>query len=151
MPKEFSYRTTEGAIVPYEQVKSIKLPNNFLNHIDKISDKNPYALMIFEISTKNTHLIPYSNNEALKIIMNVEALSPDFGLELGVKFGKHNVKTKYSTGLCFTDHSCSWEGYIDPQLLKVSQKEFKNDLAEISGIGKNNVYLEEICTQPVQS
>ncbi|GAG53464.1 unnamed protein product, partial [marine sediment metagenome] len=64
---------------------------------------------------------------------------PDFLQELGVVFMRSKIKTLYSTGLCFTQDSCTYEGYLDSSDLTISQEQLKDELSEIKGVSKVDI------------
>ncbi|MFX0209682.1 MAG: hypothetical protein ACFFDT_27120, partial [Candidatus Hodarchaeota archaeon] len=82
---------------------------------------------------------PTTSPEVVKVAIEIGELSPDFLQELGVVFMRSKIKTLYSTGLCFTQDSCTYEGYLDSSDLTISQEQLKDELAEIKGVSKVDI------------
>ena len=118
----------------------IQLPSEFLEAL-RPDGKNT-ALMILAPNTKIIRLIPTSSNKVIKVGINIQKLSPDFLRKMGSIFIKLNIKTLYSTGLCFTQDACVYEGYIDStELVDVTLDEVKDELNKIEGV--SSVEIDE--------
>ncbi len=128
---------TIAKMVSLEESKPIELPETFLEMLrPKDADGSPHAVMILAPSTKIIRIIPTKSPKVIKVAIEIGELSPDFLQELGIVFMKSKIKTLYSTGLCFTQESCVYEGYIDSQDVTISYEELKNQLEEIKGVSK---------------
>ena len=124
---------TIATMTKLDPEQPIQLPQEFLEAL-KPDGKNS-ALMILAPNTKIIRLIPTSSNEVVKVGINIQKLSPDFLRKMGSIFIKLNIKTLYSTGLCFTQDACVYEGYIDSTELKdVSLDEITEELGKIEGV-----------------
>jgi hypothetical protein len=105
---------TIAKMVKLEAEKPIELPEEFLSAL--------------------------STNEVAKININIGKLSPDFLRKMGSIFIRLGIKTLYSTGLCFTQSACVYEGYIDSDELKeVSIDQIKDELERIEGVSSVEV------------
>ncbi len=124
---------TIATMTKLDPEQPIQLPQEFLEAL-KPDGKNS-ALMILAPNTKIIRLIPTSSNEVVKVGINIQKLSPDFLRKMGSIFIKLNIKTLYSTGLCFTQDACVYEGYIDSTELKdVSLDDITGELGKIEGV-----------------
>jgi hypothetical protein len=80
-------------------------------------------------------LIPTASNKVIKVNINIGKLSPDFLRQMGSIFIRLGIKTLYSTGLCFTQETCVYEGYIDSvELEDISVDTIKKEFIEIEGV-----------------
>lgn len=124
---------TIAQMVKLEQDKPIELPEAFLAALKP--DNKTYAVLILAPNTRIIRIIPTSSNEVAKININIGKLSPDFLRKMGSIFIRLGIKTLYSTGLCFTQSACVYEGYIDSEELKeVSIDKIKEELERIEGV-----------------
>jgi hypothetical protein len=98
--------------------------------------------MILGTGTKVIRIIPTKSPIVLKLVIQIGQLSPYFLQELGVIFLKDKIATLYSTGLCFTQETCVYEGFIDAKDLKVTPEQLRQDTKAISGV--TQVTLEEL-------
>ncbi|MCG3219686.1 MAG: hypothetical protein H7643_11920 [Candidatus Heimdallarchaeota archaeon] len=72
--------------------------------------------------------------------INIGKLSPDFLRQMGSIFIRLGIKTLYSTGLCFTQDSCVYEGYIDSiELENVTKDEIKEEFIGIEGVSSVDI------------
>ncbi|MHA1989490.1 MAG: hypothetical protein ACW981_05260, partial [Candidatus Hodarchaeales archaeon] len=109
----------------------------------KPKDGASSAVMILAPSTKIIRIIPSKSDKVIKVSIEIGELSPDFLQELGVVFMRSKIKTLYSTGLCFTQETCLYEGYVDKSDLKeVTEDNLKTELQNIKGV--SSVVLEEL-------
>jgi len=101
--------------------------------------------MILAPSTKIIRIIPTTSEKVYKVGIEIGKLSPDFLKKMGSLFMKAGIKTLYSTGLCFTQESCVYEGYIDSKEFKnVNMETIKEELADIDGVSKVDISVLEI-------
>ncbi|MCK5050041.1 MAG: hypothetical protein KAR35_11775, partial [Candidatus Heimdallarchaeota archaeon] len=81
-----------------------------------------------------------ASNEVIKVKINIGKLSPDFLRQMGSIFIRLGIKTLYSTGLCFTQDSCVYEGYIDSiELENVTKDEIKEEFIGIEGVSSVDI------------
>ncbi len=129
---------TIAKVTKLEAEKPIELPEEFLAAL-KPDGKN-YAVMILAPNTRIIRIIPTETDTAIKISINIGKLSPDFLRKMGSIFIRLGIKTLYSTGLCFTQSACVYEGYIDSDELKeVSIETIKEELERIEGVASVDV------------
>ena len=127
---------TIAKMIQLEKSKTITLPADFLETIRPKDVDESSAVMILAPSTKIIRIIPTKSNEVVKVAIEIGELSPDFLQELGVVFMRNKIKTLYSTGLCFTQESCTYEGYLDSSDLNITQDRLQEELSEIKGVSK---------------
>jgi len=122
----------------------ISLPADFLETL-RPKDGSSSAVMILAPSTKIIRIIPSKSAVVIKVSIEIGELSPDFLQELGVVFMRSKIKTLYSTGLCFTQDTCLYEGYIDRiDLKEITEDNLKNELSSIKGVSKVDLSELEI-------
>ena len=127
---------TIAKMIQIQESKPISLPADFLDTIRPKDVEESSAVMILSPSTKIIRIIPTKSPEVVKVAIEIGELSPDFLQELGVVFMRNKIKTLYSTGLCFTQDSCTYEGYMDSSDLTISQEQLRDELAKIKGVSK---------------
>ncbi len=124
---------TIAKVTKLEADQPIELPEEFLAAL-KPDGKN-FAVMILAPNTRIIRIIPTETNEVCKVSINIGKLSPDFLRKMGSIFIRLGIKTLYSTGLCFTQSSCVYEGYIDSEeLVDVTIDKIKEELERIEGV-----------------
>ena len=133
-----SNSVTIAKMVSLDETKPIQLPTEFLNTL-RPADGGSHAVMILAPSTKIIRIIPAKSDTVVKVSIEIGELSPDFLQELGVVFMRSKIKTLYSTGLCFTQETCVYEGYIDSVDINLSDDKLKSELKNIKGVSKVNV------------
>jgi hypothetical protein len=137
-----SNSVTIAKMISLNESAPISLPADFLETL-KPKDGASSAVMILAPSTKIIRIIPSKSDKVIKVSIEIGELSPDFLQELGVVFMRSKIKTLYSTGLCFTQETCLYEGYVDKSDLKeVTEDNLKTELQNIKGVSK--VLLEEL-------
>lgn len=124
---------TIAKMVSLDETKPIQLPAEFLETL-KPADGGSHAVMILAPSTKIIRIIPAKSDTVVKVSIEIGELSPDFLQELGVVFMRSKIKTLYSTGLCFTQETCVYEGYIDTVDINLPEDQLKGDLQNIKGV-----------------
>ncbi|MFX1538544.1 MAG: hypothetical protein ACFFDI_30500 [Promethearchaeota archaeon] len=138
-----SSNVTIARMVSLESEKPIQLPADFLETLRPKDDSTTSAVMILAPSTKIIRIIPTKSGKVLKVAIEIGELSPDFLQELGVVFMRRKIKTLYSTGLCFTQDTCVYEGYIDTTDITFPESELKSDLEGIKGVSKVDIIMLE--------
>lgn len=113
--------------------KAFGLPKEFIDAIKP--SETDQAVIILAPNTRTIRIIPTVSQEVVKFNINIEKLSPDFLRRMGTIFSDFGVNTLYSTGLCFTQNVCVYEGYIDTKELQdVSIDTIKNEIESIDGV-----------------
>ena len=130
---------TIAKMIQIQESKPISLPADFLETIRPKDVEESSAVMILAPSTKIIRIIPTKSPKVVKLAIEIGELSPDFLQELGVVFMRGKIRTLYSTGLCFTQDSCTYEGYMDSSDLTISQEQLRDELAEIKGVRKVDI------------
>jgi hypothetical protein len=51
------------------------------------------------------------------------------------------IKTLYSAGLCFTQETCVYEGYIDASDVHLPEEQLEREFSSIKGVAKVNIDL----------
>ncbi len=121
-----------------------KLPHEFLEYL--IDENIEFAIVIYATSTKTIRLIPTQSGKVVKLTIQISELTPGFLDQLGTVLTVYKVETLYSSGICFTEDSCQYEGYIDHVDMKATSIDtLKNELKNIKGI--SSVYLEVISAE----
>ncbi len=116
------------------------LPREFLKLLKM--DSGEYAILVFAVSTQTIRLIPTKSEQVVKIIIKIGDLTPGFLDKLGRVLATYKVDTLYSSGICFTEESCVYEGYIDrSELTSTSLDQLESKLSEISGISSVNLSI----------
>ncbi|MCE7744022.1 MAG: hypothetical protein GPJ52_02685 [Candidatus Heimdallarchaeota archaeon] len=134
---------TVAKMCKLEVGQPIQLPQTFLDALKP--EEGNYAVMILAPSTKIIRIIPTTSEKVYKVGIEIGKLSPDFLKKMGSLFMKAGIKTLYSTGLCFTQESCVYEGYIDSKEFKnVNMETIKEELADIDGVSKVDISVLEI-------
>jgi len=130
---------TIAKMIQLQESKPISLPADFLETLRPKDVEESSAVMILAPSTKIIRIIPTKSPEVVKVAIEIGELSPDFLQELGVVFMRSKIKTLYSTGLCFTQDSCTYEGYLDSSDLTISRDQLQDELKEIKGVSKVDI------------
>ena len=131
-----SNSVTIAKMISLNESQPITLPSDFLETL-KPKDGSSSAVMILAPSTKIIRIIPCKSNSVIKVSIEIGELSPDFLQELGVVFMRSKIKTLYSTGLCFTQETCLYEGYIDKSdIIEITEDALRSELQSIKGVSK---------------
>ena len=134
---------TVAKMCKLEVGQPIQLPQTFLDALKP--EEGNYAVMILAPSTKIIRIIPTTSDKVYKVGIEIGKLSPDFLKKMGSLFMKAGINTLYSTGLCFTQESCVYEGYIDSKEFKnVNMETIKEELTDIDGVSKVDISVLEI-------
>jgi hypothetical protein len=126
---------TIAKMIQLYEPEPIFLPSEFLDSISTTSD-GEYAIMILVPSSKILQIIPTKNPEVIKLTIEISDLSPDFLQRLAMIFMKNKVKTHYSSGLCFTQDNCFYEGYFDLSVLAIPQEQLRDEIKVLKGVNK---------------
>lgn len=117
-----------------------KLPREFLELLKL--DSNEHAILVFAVSTQTIRLIPTKSDQVVKIVIEIGDLTPGFLDRLGRVLASYKVDTLYSSGICFTEESCIYEGYIDrSELTPTPLDQLESKLSEINGISSVNLSI----------
>lgn len=128
---------TIAKVTKLDTDKAFGLPKEFIDAIKP--SESDQAVIILAPNTRTIRIIPTISQEVIKFNINIEKLSPDFLRRMGTIFSDFGVKTLYSTGLCFTQNVCVYEGYIDTtELQDVSIDTIKNEIEGIDGVASVN-------------
>lgn len=125
---------TLGKIIEISDDKTFTLPNEFLEALKTKDGKNDFSLVVATPSIKKIEFQKIKSDEVIKIDLEIGEPTPDFLQELGKVFTKYEIKTIYSTGLCFTPTICRYECYIDAPGRTISQEQLKGELEKIADI-----------------
>ena len=118
---------THGMMVDLNKNENIPLSQDFINTLE--IDQDRAVLVVFSPKTSVIKILPTRSSDVVKIGIDIGKLGPNFLRHMGSLFAKWDFKTLYSTGLCFTQESCVYEGYIDSSDIE------RNDLTVESIIG----------------
>ena len=124
---------TIAKMIEISMKSQTKLPPEFLEYL--IDENIGFAIVIYATSTKTIRLIPTQSGKVVKLTIQISELTPGFLDRLGIVLTDYKVDTLYSSGICFTEDSCQYEGYIDHADMKdTSIDPLKNELQNIKGI-----------------
>jgi len=113
--------------------KAIKLSKELLGALKP--EAGNYAVIILTPNTKIIRIIPTSTNKVYKIGIDIGRLTPDFLRKIGNLFLKMGLKALYSTGLCFVEEKCVFDGYIDAEEFeKIDVELLKKEVMAVEGI-----------------
>ena len=114
------------------------LSGNFLETFRPKNAEKYSAVMILAPSTKIIRIIPTKSSMVKKLVIEYYTRKRGFLQELGIVFGRNNIKTLYSTGICIHDPPCNdimpFEGYIDSNDLPISEDQLKSELLAMPSI-----------------
>ncbi|MBK5112501.1 MAG: hypothetical protein KGD59_01455 [Candidatus Heimdallarchaeota archaeon] len=126
-------KITIAKMLKLEPMKSVQLTSEFLEALKP--EAGNYAVIILTPNTKIIRIIPTSTNKAYKIAIDIGKLTPDFLRRIGNLFLKLGVKALYSTGLCFMEEKCVFDGYIDSEEFdKIDVENLKAEIMAVEGI-----------------
>ena len=126
------------------------LSGDFLETFRPKNAEESSAVMILAPSTKIIRIIPTKSSMVKKLVIEYYTRKRGFLQEIGIVFGRNNIKTLYSTGICTHDPPCNdimqFEGYIDSNDLPISEDQVKSELlampsivtAEITNVNSEN-------------
>ncbi len=126
-------KITIAKMLKLEPMKSVQLTNDFLDALKPKAGN--YAVIILTPNTKIIRIIPTTTNKVHKVAIDIGKLTPDFLRRIGNLFLKLGVKALYSTGLCFMEEKCVFDGYIDSnEFEKIDVENLKAEILAIEGI-----------------
>lgn len=113
--------------------QSLQLSNEFLEALKP--EVGNFAVIILTPNTKIIRIIPISTEMVYKITIDIGKLTPDFLKRIGNLFLSLGLKALYSTGLCFVEDKCVFEGYIDSvEFETIDMNELKKEIMNVEGI-----------------
>ncbi|MEA2070834.1 MAG: hypothetical protein U9O98_06030, partial [Asgard group archaeon] len=96
-------------------------------------------------NTKIIRIIPTKTDRIYKLSINIGQLTPNFLKMIGNIFLSLGLKALYSTGLCFVDERCVFDGYIDAQEFeKIDFDELKSEILKIEGITSVDILILKV-------
>ncbi|MFW9906138.1 MAG: hypothetical protein ACFFFH_17595 [Candidatus Thorarchaeota archaeon] len=111
------------------------LSGDFLETFRPDNAEKSSAVMILTPSTKIIRIIPTKSSMVKKLVIEYYTRKRDFLQEIGIVFMRSNIKTLYSTGICFHDPPCGpFETYIDSDDLQISEDQLKSELLAMPSI-----------------
>lgn len=113
--------------------KQMKIPQHFF---DYITTKTKNVVAIIPKDLRKILIFPTNTEEALycKIILKRKSkLDDSFFIELRDKLALFNVKTLYTTGVCFSSEECFWEGIFE-NISNLNIGEFKKTIFDIKSV-----------------
>jgi len=136
-------KITIAKMLKLEPNKSVQLTNEFLEALKP--EAGNYAVIILTPNTKIIRIIPTSTNKVYKIAIDIGKLTPDFLRRIGNLFLKLGVKALYSTGLCFMEEKCVFDGYIDSEEFeKINIEKLKTEIMSVEGITGLDISILEV-------
>ncbi len=114
---------------------------------EKASDivKKKNALLIIPDSGKKILLFPTDSSTVVKISLELRSkgLSPLFFNEVGrITKGELGVEILYTSGLCFAEEKCVWDGFFEDASKFKDADDIKQKFQDIDGV--NSVEIEFI-------
>ena len=106
-----------------------------------------YFFCVFYIFfNKIIRIIPTSSNKVYKLSVDIGQLSSDFLRQIGNLFLKLGLKALYSTGICFVEEKCVFDGYIEAtEFKKINIEDLKKELSSIEGVSGITITVLEVC------
>lgn len=134
---------TIANMLKLEENKSVSLTNNFLKALKP--EVGDYAAIILTPNTKIIRIIPTTTDKVYKIAIDIGQLTPNFLKKIGNLFLSLGLKALYSTGLCFIEDKCVFDGYIDAEEFeKINAEDLKKSILNVEGITGVEVSILEI-------
>lgn len=103
------------------------------------------ALLIIPDSGKKILLFPTNSSTVVKISLELRSkgLSPLFFNEVGrITKGELGVEILYTSGLCFAEEKCVWDGFFEEAAKFKNAEDIKRKFESIDGV--NSVEIEFI-------
>ncbi len=136
-------KITIAKMLKLEPNKSVQLSTEFLEALKP--EGGNYAVIILTPNTKIIRIIPTTTNKVYKIAIDIGKLTPDFLRRIGNLFLKLGVKALYSTGLCFMEEKCVFDGYIDSvEFEKIDVEKLKAEIMSVDGITGLDISILEV-------
>ncbi|MHA1125903.1 MAG: hypothetical protein ACTSO7_04785 [Candidatus Heimdallarchaeota archaeon] len=134
---------TIAKMLKLEENKAVTLSTNFLVALKP--EVGDYAAIILTPNTKIIRIIPTTTDKVYKIAIDIGQLTPNFLKKIGNLFLSLGLKALYSTGLCFIEDKCVFDGYIDAEEFeRIDVEELKKSILEVEGITGVDVSILEI-------
>jgi len=134
---------TMAKMLKLEDNIAVTLSSNFLEALKP--EVGDYAAIILTPNTKIIRIIPTSTDKIYKIAIDIGQLTPNFLKKIGNLFISLGLKALYSTGLCFIEDKCVFDGYIDAvEFEKIDAEELKKSILAIEGITDVDISILEI-------
>ena len=118
----------------HDSTKYFEITDEVITAIQEISKSND-ILSIYSMNARAIYFFPVAS-DVYKLSIQIFPLTPEIVAKIMNKISELATKIVYSTGLCFTQESCTYEGYLDSSDLTISQDELKQHLSEIKGVSK---------------
>ncbi len=135
---------TIAEVLKLDHEKSIELPSSFQEALQAVVGE--YAVVILTTNNKIIRIIPTSSNKVYKLSVDIGQLSSDFLRQIGNLFLKLGLKALYSTGICFVEEKCVFDGYIEAtEFKKINIEDLKKELSSIEGVSGITITVLEIC------
>jgi len=100
---------------------AFKIPKDFYDIC--VADGANALLIIYSHSTQKIRIMPVKASAILKISITIGHLSPSFMSTMTKLFADLRIVMLYNTGICFTEASCSYEGFLALDEKLLSHKE----------------------------
>jgi hypothetical protein len=134
-------KITISKMLKLEPSTSVSLSDEFLEGLKPEADE--YAIVILTSNKRIIRIIPTATNKVYKIAIDIGKYMPDFLRKLGNIINDLNLKTLYSTGLCFVDEKCVFDTYIDSsEYERIDSANFQKEINAIEGV--SNITISEI-------
>ncbi|MFX1514785.1 MAG: hypothetical protein ACFFC6_00610 [Promethearchaeota archaeon] len=118
----------------------IFIPSKFVENLRLKDKEEEWAVMIFTspCTSKIIRVISTKSPMVIKVFIEWSQTGPDTLHELGVVYMRNNIKTLYSTSICFCGHIPPhlYEGYIDSCDLPISEDQLKSELLALPNATK---------------
>ncbi len=109
--------------------------------------KKKNALLIIPDSGKKILLFPTDSETVVKVSLELRSkgLSPLFFNEVGrITKGDLGVEILYTSGLCFAEEKCVWDGFFEEATKFKNPDEIKKKFAAIDGVNSVNIEFIKI-------
>ncbi|MHA1370033.1 MAG: hypothetical protein ACTSWN_06615 [Promethearchaeota archaeon] len=105
-------KISHGLLVSRKKLGNIQVPSEIL---EKLSPEKNNFLAIFTTKMDNLkiNIIPYNSKKVLKLILYLESFSPNAVKSIAEIIYDLNIKTIYTSGICFNDNECCYEAYVE--------------------------------------
>lgn len=116
----------------------IFIPSKFVEKLKIEGKEEEWAVMICTspCTTKTIRIISTKSPKVLQLhFSKIKFSAGEFLENIGSIFKRNNLKSIYSTGLCFCDPPCGWECYIDFSELLLTKEQLKSELLAVPSIG----------------
>lgn len=123
---------TETVCVLKEIKREIELP---VDIIDSLKKKGKNFVAIIPSDFKKIIMFPTNADKAIycKILIRKKSRLDDvFFVELRKRLTNFGLKTLYTTGVCYSQEECYWEGIFEDNDLNI--EEFRSELKTIDSV-----------------